>query len=99
AQRYTKYSFEAGFTEANLLWKQDYRETHADIVGRVTRVLDTIFHNDREQCRLFFSSRWSHRCELTVLSMSITAYGGFDSGFLRVCHHRPWFLPTGGEYQ
>jgi len=28
--------------------------------------------------------------------ISVTAHGGFIDGFLRVCGHRPWILPTGG---
>jgi len=28
--------------------------------------------------------------------ISITAHGGFIGGFLRMCRHRPWSLPTGG---
>ncbi|KAI9574378.1 histidine phosphatase superfamily [Boletus coccyginus] len=28
--------------------------------------------------------------------ISITAHGGFINGFLRMCNHRPWILPTGG---
>ena len=47
---------EAGFTEADLLWTPDYRETHDDVNRRVTSALDTIFHSDHEQCRLFFAT-------------------------------------------
>jgi len=28
--------------------------------------------------------------------ISITAHGGIIGGFLRMCNHRPWILPTGG---
>ncbi|KAF8138803.1 histidine phosphatase superfamily [Boletus edulis] len=28
--------------------------------------------------------------------ISLTAHGGFINCFLRVCHRRPWILPTGG---
>ncbi|KAN0097173.1 Histidine phosphatase superfamily [Tylopilus felleus] len=75
---FPEYTLEAGFTEADLLWTPDYRETHDDVNRRVTSALDTIFHSDHEQF------------------ISITTHGGFIGGFLRVCHHRPWFLPTGG---
>ncbi|KAF9236216.1 histidine phosphatase superfamily, partial [Melanogaster broomeanus] len=29
--------------------------------------------------------------------ISITTHGGWVGGFLRVCDHRPWILPTGGQ--
>ncbi|KAF8550479.1 phosphoglycerate mutase [Imleria badia] len=77
-EAFPEYTFEDGFTEADLLWRPDYRETHADVDRRVTSVLDAIFQNDREQF------------------ISIMTHGGFVGGFLRVCLHRPWFLPTGG---
>ncbi|KAF9226834.1 phosphoglycerate mutase-like protein [Gyrodon lividus] len=70
--------FEEGFTEEDLLWEPDHRETHADIDRRARNVLDMIFDNDEEQF------------------ISVVTHGGFIGGFLRVCDHRPWILPTGG---
>ncbi|KAG9317750.1 histidine phosphatase superfamily [Chiua virens] len=32
----------------------------------------------------------------TETFVSITSHGGFIGGFLRMCKHRPWYLPTGG---
>ncbi|KAF8437166.1 hypothetical protein L210DRAFT_857773 [Boletus edulis BED1] len=31
-----------------------------------------------------------------LLVISLTAHCGFINCFLRVCHYRPWILPTGG---
>ncbi|KIK96135.1 hypothetical protein PAXRUDRAFT_826293 [Paxillus rubicundulus Ve08.2h10] len=75
--------FEQGFTEEDLLWAPDYRETYANIDLRVRDVLDMIFDNDSE-------------AEDKLKFISITTHGGFIGGFLRVCNHRPWILPTGG---
>jgi broad specificity phosphatase PhoE len=50
SDEFPEYVFEDGFTEDDLLWKPDYRETHADVERRVTSVLDKIFRDDDEQC-------------------------------------------------
>ena len=39
-------TFEKGFTEEDLLWKPDERETDDHIKERVRRVLNVIFEND-----------------------------------------------------
>jgi len=39
----------------------------------------------------------THR-RMTALVISITSHHAFIDAFLRVCGHRPWALPTGGEY-
>ena len=104
---FPEYAFEEGFTERDELWKPDYRETHDDIDRRAKNVLDKIFDRDAERCRRspssFFSPLsvrlprcWSSLVALSVIS--ITAHGGFIGGFLRMCKHRPWILPTGGLY-
>ena len=46
----------------------------------------------------FLCDSFPRHCKLMALAViSITTHGGFIGGFLRVCHHHPWFLPTGGE--
>ncbi|KAG6369495.1 histidine phosphatase superfamily [Boletus reticuloceps] len=67
---FPEYTFEDGFTEADLLWKPDYRETHADVDRRVTRVLDDIFQNGHEQCRSVSLQR--------VLGAALRADGPFS---------------------
>lgn len=57
-EAFPEYTFEDGFTEADLLWKPDYRETHADVNRRVMSVLDAIFQTDREKCRLVSLQRF-----------------------------------------
>ncbi|KAF8841585.1 phosphoglycerate mutase-like protein [Paxillus ammoniavirescens] len=82
---FPKIQFEQGFTEEDLLWTPDYRETHADIDLRARDALDKIFDDDSEAEEM-----------LKPEFISITTHGGFIGGFLRVCNHRPWILPTGG---
>jgi len=83
---FPKIQFEQGFTEEDLLWAPDYRETHADIDLRARDALDMIFDNDSEAEEKLKS----------LVVISVTTHGGFIGGFLRVCNHRPWILPTGG---
>ena len=43
---YPKWRIEGGFSEADVLWKADHRETHDEHDIRTQRLLDDIFGND-----------------------------------------------------
>ncbi|KAG9317785.1 histidine phosphatase superfamily [Chiua virens] len=79
AKDFPDYPFEEGFTEGDVTWDPDIRETFEELDARAKRVLDMVFDDDA-------------RC----MFISITSHHGFADAFLRVCKHRPWYLPTGG---
>ena len=47
------YGFEDGFTEEDVLWKADERETKEHVRSRARQVLDRIFAQEEETCELF----------------------------------------------
>ncbi|KAG8218974.1 histidine phosphatase superfamily [Butyriboletus roseoflavus] len=97
AKDFPDYPFEEGFTEADERWDPEVRETPEELDTRAKKALDMIFDNDEEQCMSVTFSGVAHG-RMTILVISITAHHGFINAFRRVCEHRPWTLPTGGEY-
>ena len=97
AKDYPDYPFEDGFTEEDETWDAEVRETLGELDVRAKKVLDMIFGNDEEQCMSATFFGVAHT-RMTVPVISITSHHGFIDAFLRVCEHRPWALPTGGEY-
>jgi len=49
-ERFPDFDFETGFTEEDLLWDPDVRETEANVVERARRVLDCIFEDPATYC-------------------------------------------------
>ena len=99
ASDFPDYLFEEGFTEEDVTWDPEIRETPEELDVRATKVLDVIFDNDEEQCTSrTLSLRAVTYKKTTFPVISITSHHGFIDAFLRVCGHRPWALPTGGEY-
>ncbi|KAG6839867.1 hypothetical protein H0H87_012769, partial [Tephrocybe sp. NHM501043] len=51
---FSEFSIEHGFSENDLLWEADVRETDEHIAGRAKQVLDLVFSEDKETCMLYF---------------------------------------------
>ncbi|KAG6910358.1 hypothetical protein DXG01_011073, partial [Tephrocybe rancida] len=50
AKAFPRFHIEPGFTEEDLLWDPEVRETKAQLAGRAKVVLDQIFQDDNETC-------------------------------------------------
>lgn len=90
------FQIEHGFSEEDLLWEAEVRESRTHVEERAKEVLDMIFNNDGELCRTFYPDILSF--PLTLCSVvSITAHGGIINAFLAVLGRTSYALPTGGN--
>jgi len=93
-ERFPDFDFETGFSEEDLLWDPDVRETKADVVERARRALDYIFEDSAAYCA-FGSCLQTYFDGLA--GVSVTAHGGIINGFLQAIGRQPFGLPTGGK--
>jgi hypothetical protein len=86
---------EPGFSEEDLLWEGGVRESRTHVIERARNVLDMIFNNDEEICRL--SPQHLEYLLIVKSVIPITAHGGIINAFLAVLGRLPYALPTGGN--
>jgi hypothetical protein len=86
AKRFPDVVIEKGFTEADELWKPDYREKPGEHDMRTRKFLDFLFTKDFD----------APPDEPAATYVSVTSHSGTCNSFLRVIGHRPFPLDTGG---
>lgn len=65
--KHAHLAFEAGFSEADLLWRADVRESRAERRARVGLLLDEVFERDHGMVSSFTSHSGAIGCLLEVL--------------------------------
>ncbi|KAI0953659.1 hypothetical protein AcW1_007823 [Taiwanofungus camphoratus] len=101
------YTFEADFSEEDLIWQPDERETKEHVKERASAVLDKVFEDNRGTCTCLIWLAGSV-CSVHIdvyfiflimprlVDISVTAHGGIINGFLAAMGRTPYSLPTGG---
>ncbi|KAM0722617.1 hypothetical protein Q7P37_002058 [Cladosporium fusiforme] len=79
-EAYPAWPIEDGFSEEDLLWRADHRETHAEHDVRTQAFLDEVFEGEGREASV----------------LSLTSHSGAIASLMRVVGHREFRLGTGG---
>ena len=90
------FEIEPGFSEEDLLWEAEVRESHAHVKERAKEVLDMMFKDNKKMCRLF-CLRYLQSHFILYSVISVTAHGGIINALLIVLGRTSYALPTGGN--